>query len=388
LGIPAYLETARETLDYLAREMRAPEGGIHAAEDADSEGVEGRYYVWSYEAFRSIAGADADVVGDLYGVTRDGNFEGANNLHVAMTTEQVAAAHGTDPQEVAAAKSRVDEALRREREQRIRPGRDDKVIASWNGLALRAFAEAAAVLEEPRYRDVATGIARFITEELVGDDGRLARSWRQGRTSGPGFCVDYAAGSVGLFTLYQVTGDEEWYHAAVHLIGEMNRLFLGDAGYYSTGSDQAALISRPVEFKDNPLPSANSLAAEALTMFSAFTAADTAGVDAVSRGASLLLERAPHAVPHLLGVLATRHAGIKEVAVVGPDSGHLTRVLWETWRPDCVVAIGDGSHSEIPLLSGRSAEARKATAHVCRSFVCDLPVTTPDDLRLRLAPAD
>ncbi len=349
-----YTATARETLDYLANEMRDETGGIHAAEDADSEGEEGKFYVWSYDEFRRVAAADADVVGDLYGVTRAGNFEGSNNLHLAATPLDVAARHGVDEDDVIAAKHRVDAALLRVREDRIRPARDDKAIAAWNGLALRTFAEAAVILDEATYLEVAVGIARFLTADLTDAAGQLLRAARQGITSGPGFCMDYAAAAVGLFTLYQTTADEQWYQAATRLTQEMERLFAGEDGFFTTAADQSDLIARPRDFADNPLPSANSLAAEALLIRTAYTGEQSPHIATISRGAARLLEQAPHAVGHLLGVLLTVTTGLKEVAIVGApaDRKPLEQVVWETFRPDYVVAAGDHATTVVPLLEG------------------------------------
>ncbi len=382
---PRYTATAVQTLDYLASAMRDQGGGIHAAEDADSEGVEGKFYVWTHEEFRTIVGDDADVVGALYGVTVDGNFEGANNLHLAASIEEVAQRYNIAVPTVEAARQRADEALLAARSARIPPGRDDKIIAVWNGLALRAFAEAAAVLGSHHYRKVAIGIAEFVTTNMVRDDGRLLRSWRDGRTSGPGFCDDYAAMAVGMFTLFQVTADARWYREAERLTGSMIDLFGDKDGFYSPGSDTTDLIARPKDFTDNPLPSANSLAAEAMLMLSAYTGELTHHVDGIARGAARLLERAPNAVGHLLAVLLTSEHGFKEVAIVGDPSHRLSleEVLWETYRPDCVVASG-GDESVIPLLQNRGSAGAPAAAHVCRDFVCDLPVTTPAALRDRL----
>ncbi|MDJ0664673.1 MAG: thioredoxin domain-containing protein [Acidimicrobiia bacterium] len=380
---PTYTATARETLDYLRDEMLDPLGAVHSAEDADSEGVEGKYYVWDYEEFRSLTGSDADLMCDLYGVTQAGNFEGRNNLHLARSPQRLAEDYGITQEQVIAAKTRADAALAEARRQRTRPGRDDKVIAAWNGLALRAFAEAAVVLDDQSYRNIALGIARFVTSEMIDDGGRLMRSWRGGRTSGPGFAVDYAAMAVGLLALYQTTGDTQWFTSAKQLVDGLNSLFSSPDGFHTTGADQPQLIARPHDFMDNPLPSANSLAAEALITMGALTGEGDAAVDGIRRGASRLLERAPQAVAHLLGVLLASESGIKEVALVGPgpDRRALEAVVWETWRPDCVVALGRSQGAVVPLLADRPLIGDNATAYVCRNFVCDLPVTTPGELR-------
>jgi uncharacterized protein YyaL (SSP411 family) len=261
------------------------------------------------------------------------------------------------------------------------------VIAAWNGLALRAFAEAAAVLEEPGYLDIATGIARFITTEMINQEGRLMRSWRQGRTSGPGFADDYAGMAVGLFTLYQTSGDARWFRAGERLTLALDELFGGPDGLHSTGSDQDDLISRPRDFMDNPLPSANSLAAEAVTFLEAFSGHEMPWIDSIKRGAARLLERAPHAVPHLLGVLMTRQIGVKEVAIVGEpqDRRQLEREFWSSWRPDFVMAVATDGDQHMPLLEGRTTIDGAAAAYVCHNFICELPVTSPGSLRRALS---
>ncbi|MEA2002922.1 MAG: thioredoxin domain-containing protein [Actinomycetota bacterium] len=385
LDEPRYIETARETLDYLTTEMRDPSGGIHAAEDADSEGVEGKFYVWSQKEFQQAAGADTDLIATLYGVTARGNFEGANNLHLASSLSEAAARHNFTESDVIEAKARVDKSLLSMRAGRVRPGRDDKVIASWNGLALRAFAEAAAVLNSPEYLDVAVGIAEFVTTNMVREDGRLFRAWRRGRTSGPAFCDDYGAMAVGLFTLFQVTADTRWYSEAERLTRAMIDLFSDDDGFFTTGADADDLIARPKDFADNPLPSSNSLAAEALLIMAAYTGATDVHVAGITRGAARLLEQHPSAVGHLLGVLITAGAGFKEVAIVGPADQRRSfeEVLWQDYRPECILAVGDGE-GPIPLLKDRGTAGTTVAAHVCRNFVCDLPVTTPEALRNQL----
>jgi len=377
---PHYTATATGVLDYLATNLRDPSGGIHAAEDADSEGVEGKFYVWSKAEFDSVTTEHAAVAGALYGVTREGNFEGLNNLHIAATVEEVANRFGIDPAAVLASKHRADSALHAARSRRVPPGRDDKVIAAWNGLALRAFAEAGAVLSEDRYVEIAEGTADFISTEMIDSTGALARSWRKGRISGPGFCVDYAAVAVGLFTLYQATGEIRWYKWAERLTLEMVDRFYDGDGFYSTEQDD--LIARPRDFADNPLPSANSLAAEALMLLEAYTGRHQEPLGAIARGAGRFLDRAPQAVAHLLGIMRTMEHGIKGIAVVGAAGARrpLEQVVWEEFRPDCVLATGEAAGG-VPLLEDRGRGDNAAAAHVCHNFVCDLPVATAADLR-------
>jgi uncharacterized protein YyaL (SSP411 family) len=192
--------------------------------------------------------------------------------------------------------------------------------------------------------------------------------------------------AVGLYTLYSVTGDTRWFTAAESFVADMIQLFGGTDGFYSPGADASDLIARPKDFADNPLPSANSLAAEALVMHSAYTGDPNEHLGEIARGAGRLLERYPSAVGHLLAVLVSVDAGVKEVAIVGGGAArdHLQQVVWERFRPTCVVAIGTTDEDAVPLLRERSSAGAAAAAHVCRDFVCDLPVTTATDLRSRL----
>ena len=188
--------------------------------------------------------------------------------------------------------------------------------------------------------------------------------------------------AVGLATLFQVTGDTRWYDEAKRLAEAMVDLFGDRDGFYTPGSDTADLIARPKDFADNPLPSANSLAAEALVMMGALSGSSTDQVDEISRGAGRLLDRHPTAVGHLLGVLMTVESGIKEVAIVGRTESRrdLERTIWKEFRPDCVLAPGEMG-SAVPLLRDRGTAGATAAAHVCRNFVCDLPVTTVEELK-------
>ncbi len=390
LGKDRYRKVAIETLDYLLRDMRDEGGGLHSAEDADSEGEEGKFYVWSAAEFMSLLRDDAGPMARLYGVTDGGNFEGSNILNIAVDPQQVAAEAGLSVEEWNALRTRADATLLAAREQRVRPGRDDKVITAWNGLALRAFAEAGIILGSDRYLDAAADIARFCLTRLTGPAGRLLRSVRNGQGTVPGFCEDYGALAVGLLTMYQATGDAEWFEAGQSITVDMVDLFSdgGAPGFFATGRDAEALIARPKNYMDNPTPSDNSLAAEALQMLHALTGAAglRSHVDGILIAAGALIEQHPSAVGHLIGVLAVDQPN--EVAVVGAAAQRraLTNVVWETFRPGVVIAAGEPGKTSIPLLADRGAGDR-GLAYVCHGFVCNLPVATPDELRAQLAPA-
>jgi uncharacterized protein YyaL (SSP411 family) len=388
LGQPWMLATARETLDYLAGDMLDPAGGIHSAEDADADGREGSFAVWTWDEFAEVLGPDLDAGAALYGATPEGNFEGANILHLPLPMADAAVQLGIAESAVRDLKRRVDDLLRDRRSVRIRPDRDDKVVTAWNGFALRAFAEAAAILGSERYLAVAERIAAFLTGPVLRGD-RLLRSWRHDKGGPDGFCDDYAASAIGLFALYQATGEERWYLHAERLTRVMIDRFGDDSGgFFATAVDAAPLIARPKNVHDNPTPSDNALAAEALAILAAYTGSDevygwferTVG----SVGPSLSTQ--PWAHGHMLGVWMANPA--TEIALVGEPIARkpFLDVAWERFRPGAIVAAGDGKASAVPLLDGRTASGG-ARAFVCRGFVCDLPAESPGELRDQLDPA-
>jgi uncharacterized protein YyaL (SSP411 family) len=380
---------AIETLEYLLRDLRHPEGGLYSAEDADSEGREGKFYVWSVDEFREVVGPDDAPVAEAYfGVTEAGNFEGANHLHEAAPIDEVAESLGIEPAEAKAAIERAKAGLFDQRCHRIRPGLDDKVVTSWNGLALRALADAGAVLGDEEYLEAGRANARFVLANLVGPGGRLMRSWRQGKTSVPGFLDDYASYAVGLFALYQATGELEWYRQGMKLVEEFIGLFEDpDGGFFSTGHDAEELVTRPKDQMDNPLPSGNSLAAEALLMAWLYTGEDRyrSRAEATIRAGGRLIDAYPTAVGHLLSVVHAMAKPPKEVAITGPEAHDLAGAVWERFLPHIALAIDlDGSAARaVPILEDRY-QSDRTLAYVCENFVCQVPVETKEELRARL----
>ncbi|NOY55465.1 MAG: thioredoxin domain-containing protein [Actinobacteria bacterium] len=382
---PAFTAVAIRTLDYLLRDLRLPGGAFASAEDADSQGSEGTFYVWD-------AGEFADAVGDelaplattFFGVTEDGNFEGSNHLHVTRPLGQLASQLNID---LVTADAMIDTARRRllsRRSERVRPGLDDKVVTAWNGLAIRSFAEAGAVLGEPRLLDAARDAATFLLSEVTRADGRLLRSWGKGRASVPAFADDYAATALGLFTLYQATGEVSWYTEAMRLVEGMVDLFADPAGgFFTTGADVEAPLARTRDHFDSPSPSANALAAEALLLASSYTgdAEFAAYSERALRAGATLAITSPSGAGHLLSVLHTTLSKPQEVAIVGPDAQELSSVVWERFRPGVALAVDrDGSATNIvPLLEGRATDS--TLAYVCRDFHCALPVSDPEALR-------
>jgi uncharacterized protein YyaL (SSP411 family) len=380
--IDLFKEVAVEVLDYLDVAMADEHGGLHSAEDADSEGVEGKFAVWSWDELGDILGEDRELAAAIYSATPEGNFEGSNNLLRVVGIEDVATATGMGVGEIEDQKESIDERLRLVRAERTPPSRDDKIVTAWNGLAIRAFAEAGAILDEPRYLARARSIAGFLLTD-ASLDGDLVRSWRD-RPGTRAFADDHAALAIGLYTLYQVTGDVRWFTAAEHQADQLRTHFADPGGGFFSTSDLAeSLITRPKTTQDNPTPSDNALAMEALQIHAALTG-DTAATTQVGETMQILASDAiqyPSFAGYGLAVWLTELVGVKEVALVGIDAAvqAMEHVIWDRFRPDIVVAVGDGSATVVPLLRDRPL-ADGTLAYVCQNLVCGLPNASADGL--------
>jgi uncharacterized protein YyaL (SSP411 family) len=391
-----YRDVVRETLDYLLREMRHPAGGFFSSQDADSEGVEGKFYVWSHDDLIREAGDQGRLTARYFGATPEGNWEGANVLWRPHPAEEIAAREGVPSsrleEEVGRARARLFDARR----SRTPPATDDKVLASWNGLAIQAFAEAGRVLDEPRYIGAAEAAARFVLSELRGEGGRLLRAWRDGRTSGPGYADDHAMMAAACLALYETTFDTAWMAEARTLAGDLLKLFQDQegGGFFQTGSDADALVVRPRELLDNAVPSGNSVAAEVLQRLALLTGEADYEAAAVSalRPVQDLMGRAPTMTGHALGALDLYLSSALEVAIVGdPEAEDTRKLVGEVWRrylPNAVLALAAPGDREagrvVPLLEGRRPLDGKAAAYVCRRFVCQRPVSSPQELVAQL----
>jgi uncharacterized protein YyaL (SSP411 family) len=380
-GNPLFDSVARDTIEYMLRDLALPAGGFASGEDADSEGEEGKFYVFSQDEVARAAGDGAGPVMRVLGVTEEGNFEGRSILHHAEAPEAVAAEFGLEVTELVDLIAATETSLRALRATRVRPGLDDKTVCAWNAFAIAALTEAGTVLGEPDYLRAAERTARFILDEMRRPDGRLIRARRQGRGDIPAFCDDYGATAVALFKLFQATGDVEWYREAAHLTEEMVRLFRDDADglFFATGTDAEELIARPKNLFDNPTPSDNSLAAEAMQHMAAFTGDPVWSdrVDAVLRGASGLIDRYPGGAGQFLGVALVEMAPPYEIALVGPGASGLAQIVRDRYRPEVFLAFSESPTTDIPLLGDRPVIGDVATAYVCRGFVCDYPTTDP-----------
>jgi uncharacterized protein len=373
---------ANETLEYLLRELRQPEGGFSSSQDADSEGVEGKFYVWSWDELVDLIG---DEVANAFGASPDGNWEGTNVLWFPE-------GDGPSGLELDEARRRLFEA----RERRTRPTTDDKVLAGWNGMAIQALVEAGRTFGEPRFIEAAEQSASFLLEHVRRADGRLLRSWRQGTRGRPGFADDHALFASALLTLFETTGDERWFQEAFGLTAALIDLFHDreHGGFFQTGSDEDPLVIRPKDPYDNAVPSGNSAAADILQRISLLTGdreIERAGVSAI-RLVRDALGRAPTAFGAALSALDRYLGPSREVAIVGDPSSPDTRrlldeVLAKRFVPNVVVAVApaDVVPKGLTLLEGRPQVDGRPTAYVCERFACKLPVTRPEDLREQLA---
>jgi uncharacterized protein YyaL (SSP411 family) len=382
-GDPEYRRICEETLDYVTREMTDPAGGFYSAQDADSEGHEGKFFVWTADEIRSLLGpADADHALAYWGVDRGSNFEGKNVLFVAGEP---------DPARIAAARRALFEA----RERRVHPGRDDKVLASWNGLACRAFALAGRALERPDYVATATRNADFLLSSMRSGE-RLLRTWKGGHAKLNGYLEDYAMVALGLLAVYEATFDRRWLDEARALADDMLRLF-GDAalpGFYDTGVDHERLIVRPRNLFDNAVPCGSSVAIETLLRLAVLTGEsryEDVGLDALRPLADLMARHAS-GFGRFLCALDFHLGPVVEVALVAPAAldalAPLVREVFGRYLPARVVTAmmaGDArAAAGIPLLQGRVAVDGKPTAYVCRNYACQMPVTDRDALARQL----
>ena len=368
-----------ETLGWVAHEMSSPEGGFYSSLDADSEGHEGRYYVWDSAELDTLLGEDASLLKSYWGVTPEGNFEGRNILSVPHDPESVARAQGVTVPELRTAIQRAQRILYGARERRVRPGLDDKIIASWNGLMLRAMAESARAFYDAELRKIALRNGEFLFRELV-RDGRVLRSYKGGVARIDGFLEDHAAVALGALALYELTFDRAWLERARGLADEILARFWDDdaQALFDTASDAERLVTRPRDVTDNATPSGTSLAIELLLklgdLFSEARYQD--------RGRYLLetlaetMARYPTAFGHALGAADLAVRGAIEVALAGSadDARHeaLAQVAAARYVPSLVLAGGTDADG-IALLEGRSPD--EPTAYVCRAYACDAPTS-------------
>jgi hypothetical protein len=385
---PRYAEVASGTLDYMIRELRRDDGTFAASQDADTEGVEGKTFSWTAAEVREALGEDAEAFIEAYGVSDHGNWEHTNIL------SRVVPPTGDPEAESRLAASRVR--LLELRGARPQPARDDKALAAWNGLAIGAFADGARWLADgERYLAVATGAAEAIVADLLKPDGRLGRSWKDGRATGEGVLEDYAHLADGLLALYEASSDERWFVVTRGLADVILEHFADpDGGFFDTADDHEALVTRPKDVQDNAVPAGSSMAASVLLRLAALTGEARYGEAAERAIASVTpyLARYPTGFANWLSAAHLAVEGIDELAIAGDPSNPATRALAavasDGFRPNLVLAVAaDPGASVVPLIGDRILVDGRPTAYLCRDFACRLPVTDAAPLREQLTAA-
>ena len=420
-GKPFYKAYAEDVLDYVLRDMTAPEGAFYSAEDADSEGEEGLFYVWTpAEVQKLLPTEQAQAAMAWWNITPKGNFEHGRSIpNTPKPLPQVAQSLEVDPDTLAERLEHARETLFAARCKRIRPLRDEKILTSWNGLMISAMANAGAAFGEARWIDAAEKAGRFIRGHLKDGEGRLLRRYRDGEARFKGYLIDHATFALACLDLYQATFDPAWFDEALHLMREVNRLFRNEEGpYFDTGNDAEQLLARNMEGYDGVEPSGNTNAALAFLRLRAYGAGmDGAGGDVggteggedfagdalrIFGGFQEQLSQLGTSFSAMLNALAFHLGPVREIAIVGDPAAADTQALLDVVRrghwPHTVLALaspealagpetGDAMESlgaRIPLLAGRTATNGRATAYVCQDMACNLPVHTPEELAEQL----
>jgi uncharacterized protein YyaL (SSP411 family) len=369
-----------EVLVWLRTEMTSPSGGFYSTLDADSEGEEGKFYLWDVAELRSLLSDDAEAAIDFWGATEEGNFEDRNILHVN---------HDRAPD---ARIARARQVLYAARAKRVWPARDEKVLASWNGLMLRAVAEAARAFDSAEWRKLALANGEFLFKEMV-RDGRALRSHKDGTSRITGFLEDHAAVALGALSLYELTFDRIWLDRARQLAGSVETWFWDEAtgAFYDTATDAEELITRPMDVTDNATPAGASLAVDLFLRLG-----DLMGDAAMTRRATAQLARIaepmarhPLAFGHALTAADMVVNGSVEVAIAGKptaaDFRALSGELATRFVPSVVLAGGEAAAQDgVALMKDRATLGGQATVYVCKNYTCDLPATERGALALQL----
>ncbi len=390
-GNDFYRRMATETLDYVRREMTDAGGGFYSTQDADSEGEEGKFFVWTPEEVAALLGEeDAALFNRYFDVSRMGNFEGQSILHLDDDLFTIAKLMQVTPEKLAEVVERGRQILFEAREKRIKPARDEKILTAWNGLMLRSFAEAARVLNRADYLEVAINNANFLLTHLrraEPDGSRLLRTHKDGESKLNGYLEDYAFLADGLLALYEATFDLHWFVEARALADAMIEKFWDEerGGFFFTSTDHEALISRTKDFYDNATPAGNSVASHVLLRLALLTGEEHYRhvAERVLRMLRNAMLRAPNGFGHLLCALDLYLASPYEIAIIGTSSDANTTSLvvgaFSRYLPNRVIALAAPDDAEAPrvikLLAGRSQLDGKPTAYVCRNFYCEAPVT-------------
>ncbi len=387
-----YKHIAADTLEYLKREMLNEKGGFYSTQDADSEGIEGKFFVWTPPEIEEILGeANARVFNFYYDVSEDGNFEEENILNVKNTIAETAGVLKISEESLKEILEKGKEKLFVEREKRIKPFRDEKVLTAWNGLMLATFSEASAILDNWEYLEIARKNADFILENLQ-QDGYLLRTWKDGKAKLNAYLEDYANFSEGLVELYQVSGEVKYLKEAKRLADLMITEFWDEetGGFFFTANNHEKLLVRNKDYNDNATPSGNSTAADVLLKLSKLLGNEHYEKFAVTvlRLIAPQIRRYPQAFGKCLSALEFYLGTTKEIVIVGEKGNDLEKAVWQTYLPTKVVALSGKPENDaelIPLFQERKTVEDKPTAFVCEMRVCQKPVTTVEELNEQLS---
>ena len=386
-------QTAEGTLDYVLREMTNVDGGFYSTQDADSEGHEGKFFVWTVDEIKSTLGDAADFFNGYYNVTEAGNFEGKNILNVTEPLDVVAAKSGIELEAARDLIKRSGRKLFEVREKRVKPDRDEKILTAWNGLMMASFAEGGAILQRPDYLDAARRNAKFILSNLQ-REGLLLRTYKDGKAKLNAYLEDYAFLIEGLLTLSETSGELSWLLEALRLADRMIEEFWDseNAGFFFTGKSHESLIVRQKDYFDNATPSGNSVAADALLRLATLTDNE----DYRNRAVAVLHEvadsarRYPSGFGYALSTADFYLSTPKEIALVGEDAASKASFLAEVWRPylpNKVVAVAKSSDhpdSTPVVLLHQKPLSDSTVAYLCERYVCKAPTTSPAELRQQL----
>ena len=397
-GSPAYQRVTEETLDYVLREMTSPSGGFYSTQDADSEGQEGKYFIWTLDQIKNILGDthETSLFAYFYGITNEGNFDGSNILNIPFDFRETANHFSSTPEYLATVIHEGRLTLLQHRQTRIAPGCDDKIIVSWNGLMLRSFAEAGATLQRADYIAAAATNAEFLLDSMRDPNGRLLRTYRNGTPKLNAYLEDYSYLIDGLLALHEATFDMRWLHDATQLANQMCDLFWDEREqtFYDTGKDHEELIVRPRDVFDNATPSGGAVAADTLLRLSIFTGNLEYNRKAatITRSIRTLMARVPLGFSHWLGALDFYLSTPKEIAVIGarniPATQALLNEIYSRYLPNKVVTGFNPEEAEgideIPLLEDKYISEGNPSAFVCQNYACLLPATDPQTLAKQL----
>jgi uncharacterized protein len=387
-----YKKTIEETLAFVQRDLLSPKGGFYSALDADSEGEEGKFYVWEESEFEALLAEDAALAKRYFGVSATGNFEGKNILERSYPVEALASQFGLSDEELNVKISAIKQKLFAAREQRIRPGLDDKMLTSWNSLMLATFADAGRVLKRQEYIDVAVRNATFLQKKVFAK-GRLNHSYKNGEAKIQGLLEDYAYFGLALVSLYRATFDAQWLLLALEIAEVITQHFADEAGgFFSTADDAETLIVRPKNFFDSPMPSENAATAELLLTLSRYTDNRTWETLAVNTLQSMTeaMRKQPNGFASLLCALEITFAPPQEIAVFATkdEAKEMLREIETHASPHAVIALIEDEHNplltKLPFLQGRGRTNNKPTVYVCVAGACKLPVTTLEALKNQL----